>query len=148
MAKHRERSLAFQALYGLSFSPVDSEKDLSAAFLRSGNARRNENADPDNTAPPSGFAWELTRGVWLYQKELNAAIENFSRNWTLSRIGRLERILLQLALYEMLHIHTHPKIVMSECMELADEFGAGAAKRFVNGILDAAARNMNNRNQA
>lgn len=142
MAKHRERALACQALYGLSFSPAADEAGLAEVFARSIQARR-DNADGE-MKQPGGFAWELTRGVWARQKELNAAIEKFSHNWSLARMGRLEQALLQLALYEMLHMGTHPKIVISECMDLAYEFGASNAKGFINGILDAAARDMKN----
>lgn len=146
MAKHRGRAQAFQALYSLSFAPAHDEKELARAFLRSGMARR-DNKNETEGQTPSGFAWDLTHGVWECQKELDSAIERLSHNWSLARMGRMEQILLQMALYEILHIGTHPKIVISESMNLADEFGASTAKSFVNGILDAAAKDMNNKNE-
>lgn len=141
MAKHRGRAQAFQAIYGLSFAPPPDEKELARSFLRSSLEKRND-GEENPPEQPSGFAWELTRGVWEHQKDLNSAIEKYSLNWSLARVGRLEQILLQLALYEILYLGTPPKIVISESMRLADEFGAGSAKSFVNGILDAASRDM------
>lgn len=143
MAKHRQRMQAFQALYSLSFIPDPDENALAHAFRNSGLDKGQ--TDKDKKSELSGFAWELTRGVWQNKARLNAAIEKYSHNWSLSRMGKIEALLLQLALYEMFFIKTHPKIVMSESMELADEYGAGGAKSFINGVLDAAARDMNHK---
>lgn len=131
--KHRERELAFQILYGLSFSPVANEAELAEAFRRSPH-------NPRNGSEPEGFAWELVRGVRKREAELNAAIGRFSRNWRPDRIGRIETLILRLALYELLHTRAPAKVVISESLELANEFGVESAASFINGILDAAAR--------
>lgn len=131
--KHKERELAFQTLYGLSFSPAADLEQLALAFQRSPH-------NPHSDGSPKGMAWELTRGVWEKEKDLDANIEQFSRNWRADRIGRIELIMLRLALYEMLYTVVPPKVVITECLELADQFGVSGAAGFMNGILDAAAR--------
>lgn len=131
--KRKERELAFQVLYGLSFSPVTDLEQLALAFQRSPH---NSHANVE----PRGRAWELTRGVWEKEKELDAAIEQYSHNWRAGRIGRIELILLRLALYEMLYREVPPKVVITECLDLSDQFGAAGAAAFMNGILDSAAR--------
>ena len=131
--KHRERELAFQTLYGLSFSPAADLEQLALAFQRSPHNMHGE-------AEPKGMAWELTRGVWEKEKELDSDIEQYSHNWRAGRIGRIELILLRLALYEMLHTAVPPKVAITEYLELADQFGVSGAASFMNGILDAAAR--------
>ncbi len=131
--RHRERELAFQTLYGLSFSPAADSEQLALAFSRS----------PHNAhggQEPAGLAWNLTRGVWENEKKLDESIERFSLNWRPDRIGRIELILLRLALYEMEFKDVPPRVVITEYLELADEFGASRATSFMNGILDAAAR--------
>lgn len=131
--KHRERELAFQILYSLSFSPPGNAAEVRQAFQLSPH-----NPRPDSE--PSGYAWELVNGVHAHEKELNAAIERFSLNWRPERIGRIEMLLLRLALYEMFHTQTPAKVVITESRELADQFGIDNAKGFITGILDAAAK--------
>lgn len=131
--RHRERELAFQVLYGLSFSPAAELEQLALAFRRSPH-------NPHGEAEPKGRAWDLTRGVWENEPELDEQIERFSHNWRRERIGRIELVLLRLAFFEMLGGAVPPKVVISEYLELADQFGVGAAAQFMNGILDAAAR--------
>lgn len=131
--KHRERELAFQILYGLSFAPAKDAGELGRAFQLSPH-----NPRPDSE--PSGYAWELINGVRAHEQELDAAVATFSHNWRPERIGRIEMLLLRLALYEMFHTHTPAKVVITESRELADQFGIDQAKSFITGILDAAAR--------
>lgn len=131
--KRRERELAFQALYGLSFSPVTDLVQLEEAFMLSPN-------NSHERQKPLGFAWELVKGVWENEARLDESIGKLSRNWRPERMGRIELVLLRLALHEMLATTTPEKVVMSEYMELAHQFGAGSAASFINGILDAAAK--------
>lgn len=131
--KRRERELAFQALYGLSFSPATDLARLEEAFLLS----------PHNSQEghkPVGFAWDLVKGVWENEARLDERIGKLSRNWRPERMGRIELVILRLALHEMIAMATPAKVVMSEYMELAHQFGAGSAGSFINGILDAAAK--------
>lgn len=131
--KRKAREKAFQALYGLSFSPAADEASLREAFM----------ASPSNSpasGEPSGFAWRLVKGVWSNEKTLDANIERFSRNWRLERMGRIELILLRMALFETLSGATPPKVAINEALDLAAEFGAESAKNFMNGVLDAAAK--------
>ncbi len=163
--RRAERALAFQVLYGLSFSPVTDITSLRAAFWQSpDNADRREeekrreemsatehgvthkrakkNAD-DSTPPPlpEGFAWELVEGVWHNSEALDTVIERFSKNWRLDRLGRIELTVLRLALFEMLYRADIPaKVAINEALELAKQFGEHAARNFVNGVLDAVAR--------
>lgn len=131
--KHRGRELAFQLLYGLSFSPVNDETALQQAFrLSPGNEYADSVAD--------GFAWRLAQGVWENTEELDRTIVRFCRNWHADRIGRIEMLLLRLALYEMIYERTPAKVVISESLELAKQFGVDNAGSFINGILDAAAK--------
>lgn len=142
MTKHMMRSCAFQALYSLSFAPANTREELERVFKRANLDKNGKAAAAELEQQPrcEGFIWELTHGVWKNEAKLNAIIEKFSRNWRIERMGLLEQILLRLGLYEMLFMGTPAKIVMSESMALADDFGATSSKSFVNGVLDAAAR--------
>ncbi len=63
---------------------------------------------------------------------LAAVVENFSPE----RIDPVDRAILRLGTYEILHAGTPPKVAMNECIELAKRFGTTDSKRFVNGVLD------------
>ena len=135
-----ERELAFQVLYGLSFTPANDIDDLRRFFRISPDyiARWQDQAPP---AYPSGFAWELVEGVWSKSDELDASITNFSRNWRVDRMGRVELTLLRLAVYEITFRNDVPaKVAINEALELSRQFGEGNAKSFINGILDAVAK--------
>ncbi|MBQ3060424.1 MAG: transcription antitermination factor NusB [Desulfovibrio sp.] len=137
------RELAFQVLYGLSFTPAKTRMELRRAFVLS----------PHNTAmdeshlgqEPAGFAWELVEGVWSHSEALDAAIARFSHNWRVDRMGRIELTLLRLAMFELLHrMDVPPKVTINEALDLGRQFGTDNARNFINGILDAAAKALGN----
>lgn len=136
ISRHHSRALAFQALYSVSFSPAGAERKLEEVI------RDAPREDEEQEEQGDERALELARGVINREAELDAAIERFSKNWRPERIGLIEKILLRMALYEMLHMATPPKVVIAESMELAGEFGVADARRFINGILDAAAKSQ------
>jgi transcription antitermination protein NusB len=67
---------------------------------------------------------------------LAAVVENFSPE----RIDPVDRAILRLGSYEILHAATPPKVAMNECIELAKRFGTTDSRRFVNGVLDKIAK--------
>jgi N utilization substance protein B len=86
----------------------------------------------------SSFTRELIDGVLQHQEELDVLIERHARGWTLDRIAPLERSILRVSLYEMLHRADVPDAVaIDEAVEAAKELCAAEAAGFVNGILGA-----------
>lgn len=67
---------------------------------------------------------------------LAAVVENFSPE----RIDPVDRAILRLGTYELLHAGTPPKVAMNEAIELAKRFGTTDSRRFVNGVLDKISR--------
>jgi len=86
----------------------------------------------------SSFTRELVDGVLHDQDELDVLIERHARNWSLDRIAPLERAILRVALYEILHRTDVPdEVAIDEAVEAAKELCAAEAPGFVNGILGA-----------
>ena len=140
-SRRAERIRAFQILYGLNFSDISEEADLKRAFVQS--------PDPEGEAgigaKPEGFAWELVHGVWRDQDELDRLVTSLSKHWKINRIARIELTILRLSLYEMTRRDDiPPKVAINEGVELAKLFGDDNSKSFVNGILDAAAKAVDN----
>ncbi|UZP67752.1 transcription antitermination factor NusB [Desulfovibrio mangrovi] len=131
------RAQAFQILYGLNFSPVQTLEALAETYAGSPD-NADKNIDPTN---PEGFAWELIEGVWSNHRALDEVIAKFAKNWRVERIGKIEITLLRLAVYEMLYRQdVPPKVAINEAIELSKQFGDEKSRNFVNGILDAAAK--------
>ena len=129
------RRRAFEVLYGLTFVPADTPQSLEFAFAETPRAADGGAGDRED------FAWDLVRGVWDRRADLDAIITRFSRHWKIARIARIELTILRLALYEILHLpDVPPKVAINEAVELAKRFGDENSKNFVNGILDAVAR--------
>ncbi len=93
----------------------------------------------DRTATP--FTRELADGVAREEPELDGLIERWSQGWTLDRIAPLERSILRVALFEMLHRADVPdEVAIDEAVEFAKELCGADAPGFVNGILGAVHR--------
>ena len=87
------------------------------------------------------FTFELVEGVVGAREELDALIERHSQGWTLDRIAPLERNIMRVALYEMLHREDIPdEVAIDEAVETAKELCGADAPKFVNGVLGAAQR--------
>lgn len=145
-SRRAERAQAFQVLYGLSFSTDATMRDVRRAFLFFPDNKELEPVEDEGLLPPpSGFAWELVQGVWTHAGELDQHLARFSRNWRVDRMGRVERTILRLAMYELLYRQDVPaKVAISEALDLTRQFGEDNAAAFVNGILDAAAKAAEN----
>jgi len=130
-----ERSFAFKVLYGLCFSPADSENDLRDAFLRSPDR-------PEAMDDQSGYAWNLVFNVWKHQEMLDKAIASFSQNWRVERLGKVEAALLRIAFWELMQNDPDvpPKVAINEAVELSKQYNDEKSRSFINGILDAAAK--------
>lgn len=135
--RRSERALAFQVLYGLTFSPATSLGGLRDAYTASPDV-----ADKGEfEGVPAGFAWELVEGVWKTATTLDEIIGRYSQNWRLDRMGKIELTLLRIAIYEMVYRTDVPaKVAINEALELSKQFGDANARSFINGILDAAAK--------
>ena len=89
------------------------------------------------------FAMSLARKIEENNEILNDKIKPLLKNWDFSRISRIDRIILWIALAEMTYILDIPQNVsINEAIELAKKFSSEKSSSFVNGILDAAARKM------
>ena len=93
----------------------------------------------DERATP--FTRELTDGVAREREQLDELIARHSVGWPLDRIAPLERNILRVALYEILHRSDVPdEVAIDEAVEAAKELCSADAPAFVNGILGTAQR--------
>jgi transcription antitermination protein NusB len=88
------------------------------------------------------FIRELVEAVVMHQESLDAELAKYPHDWSYDRIGCTERVLLRLALAEMIHLGTSHKVVINEALDLSKLYAQDDARRFINGILGAVVRNF------
>ncbi len=83
------------------------------------------------------FAEALVNGVQDHLTDIDAAIKARSKNWSLSRMPRVDLAIMRLAAYELMFMPDIPKkVTINEAIEIAKKFGDKESPSFVNGILD------------
>ena len=83
------------------------------------------------------FADKLIRGVLQALPELDQKITECAENWDLRRMAAVDRNILRMAIYEMLHRDDIPPVVsINEAVDIAKKFSTQDSGKFVNGILD------------
>ncbi|WP_421900191.1 transcription antitermination factor NusB [Maridesulfovibrio sp.] len=135
--RRKGRVLAFQVLYGLSFVPPHGGWTTERIYNQSPAVIRETEEDLIL------YARELLLGIWNAQEELDEVIGRYSKHWKIERIAKVELAILRLAVYELVHKPDIPlKVGINEGIELAKKFGDGNSRNFINGILDAVARDI------
>jgi N utilization substance protein B len=85
---------------------------------------------------PAPFASDLVSGVGAHIDELDKWITNYAKDWTIDRMPALDRALLRIGVFELLHRPDVPTgAVISEAVDLAQRFSTDESSRFVNGML-------------
>lgn len=89
------------------------------------------------------FARALADGAWIARRELDERLQRTAEHWTLERMTPVDRNILRLGLFELLHNPETPTaVVVNEAVELARLFGDTESTSFVNGVLDALRREI------
>ncbi len=152
MGKRREaRERAVQFLFQHDLNPPE---DLDQALDQFWDSQRAAAIAEEKGAarwgqklqlpPPSAeeaavrlFAEPMIRGALEHRDEADAIIKKHAQNWDLHRMAAVDRNVLRLAIYEMLHRDDIPPVVsINEAVDIAKKFSTQDSGKFVNGILD------------
>ncbi|MCL4136532.1 UNVERIFIED_CONTAM: hypothetical protein GTU68_048777 [Idotea baltica] len=86
------------------------------------------------------FTEKLIQGVLAHKTKVDAELTCASENWSLSRMGRVDRAILRVATYEIIFLDDIPiNVAINEAIEVAKRFGADESPQFINGVLDRVA---------
>jgi N utilization substance protein B len=131
MASRRKgRELALQMLFQWELGEHTPQHVIST-FLRS------QRVEPEE----ENFARSLFEGAASEVNSLDRMIQEHAEHWRLERMAAVDRNVIRLALYELLHYPTTPPaVVINEALELARRFSSAESVEFVNGVLDAIRR--------
>ncbi len=130
--RRRVRELALRALY-----EADVGRQPLAAVLD-----RILQEVPERERP---FLRALCEGAWRARRQLDALLAEVAPRWAVDRLASTDRAVLRLAAYELQHMDTPPGVVINEAVELAKTYGTEASGRFVNGVLAAVLRRIQER---
>ena len=123
----RSRELALQLLYQLD-ARGDEAESLIEPFL--------QEQEPDDTELHA-FTRQLVSGTRGAMEEIDTMLTAAADNWRLDRMALVDRNILRMALYEMLHLDEVPaKVAINEAIELGKRFSTQQSGSFINGILD------------
>ena len=145
--RRRSREIALQVIHQMDVSPeLDAAAALGRYFDHLAGDRGTQGEDDDEpwgAASPRidrALVEELVRGVFEHRAEIDETLARVSRNWRVERMALVDRNIIRIALYELLHCPAIPvSVAINEAVELAKRFGSGEAAAFVNGLLDRAA---------
>ncbi len=129
----RARARALQAVYAWDMR-IDQQLDRVAAQIWD---------DLAVAADERIIAAKLVRRLIASAAEIDASLIDVTTNWRLERLGAIERSVLRLAAAELMIGETPPRVVIQEAVKLAERYGSAHSARFVNGVVDALAREMN-----
>jgi N utilization substance protein B len=129
--RRRSREFALQVLYQIDLT----REPVSEALQRFWSGR-----DVDDTVRLR--TERLVRGVLGERDAIDERIAGAARRWRLERMPVVDRNVLRLAVHELLSSDTPPAVVIDEAIEVARRFGGGESGAFINGILDAIRRSV------
>lgn len=124
--RRQSRETALQLLYALDITRANSREVLRATWT-------------ETMLPPEirDFTTTLVTGVIQRRDEIDAFIQECSTNWSLERMGMVERNILRFAIYELCFLpDIPPNVTINEAVEVAKKYGTEEAPAFINGIFD------------
>jgi transcription antitermination protein NusB len=134
--RRRAREAALQMLYQCEVGRASAD-DAVATYWPA------HHADSDVAGSDREFANGLVHGTTGRVEEIDRLLASHARNWRVDRMAAIDRLVLRLAVYELLtDVDTPPKVVINEALELARTFSGDESVAFVNGVLDAVRKEL------
>ena len=146
MTRANARELAVHLIYGRDFTGEEPEEVVSIRLAKEYYAKLSEENEVYAERPSRAqiaYLDKVVSGVANRAEDLNEQIQKYSIGWDISRISRLTRAIMQLAIYEILYVEDVPtNVSISEAVRLAKKYDGDDTGSFVNGILGTFARNL------
>ena len=128
-SRRQGREQALQALYSIVVGHRAPSEALAEVV--------GERADADHRA----FVNDLVFGTLDFAQEADVVVGPLLEGWTLERLPTIDRLLLQMGTFELRRRpQTPPAVVINEAVELAKRFSTEDSNRFINGVLNAVAK--------
>ena len=146
MTRANARELAVHLIYGQGFTGESPEDVVELRLNKEYYAKLSAENDVYSDRPTGSllrYIDTVVAGVANRTEELNSSIQKYSIGWDVSRISRLARSVMQLAIYEILYLEDVPTgVSISEAVRIAKKYDGDDTGAFVNGILGSFARGL------
>lgn len=146
MTRANARELAVHLIYSRNFTGEEPQQVVKTRLEKEYYgmlASENQVYEERPSRAQMAYIDNVVSGVANREEELNAKIQEFSIGWDVSRISRLTRSIMQLAIFEILYLDDVPTgVAISEAVRLAKMYDGTDTSSFVNGILGSFARSL------
>ena len=146
MTRGNARELAVHLIYAREFTGEEPEKIVESRLDKtyySNLAEENQVYTDRPSKAQVAYLDNVVSGVANRSEELNEKIQQYSIGWDVSRISKLARTIMQLAIFEILYVSDVPTgVAISEAVRIAKMYDGDDTGAFVNGILGAFARSL------
>jgi transcription antitermination protein NusB len=133
-SRRKARECALQMLFAADVSETRVDELVRTYWAELGDA--------DVEPSAREFATRLATGTLAHVVALDERIRSRAEHWRISRMAVVDRNILRLAVYEFLHEPTPRTVAINEALEIARRFSTYEATQFINGILDAIKRDL------
>lgn len=144
MTRGDARELAVHLIYAREFTGEDPKDVIRARLDKEYYSILSADSELYTDYPnkyQKAYLEKVVSGVSDSLEELNGHIAQYSIGWDISRISRLARVIMQLAVYEALYVEDVPMgVAISEAVRIAKKYDGDDTGAFVNGILGSFAR--------
>ncbi|MCW8800059.1 MAG: transcription antitermination factor NusB [Desulfobacter sp.] len=131
--RRKSRELALQALFALDLNKLDLNKTDSRPQMDDFLEQHGE----DLSEPPRLFFQTLVQGVLENREKIDTLLDQWAKNWKISRMPAVDRNIMRIAVFEMLNLPDIPSSVsINEAVEIGKKFGTRDSGPFINGVLD------------
>ncbi|WP_435925122.1 transcription antitermination factor NusB [Paenibacillus sp. DYY-L-2] len=137
MKRRLAREITVQSLYHMEMNEVDAEEAVTMLLSEAAGENEGE-VEPAGLdgAKAKAFILELVNGTWSRKEAIDGLLSDYLKGWQISRLSKVDRQILRLAVYEMIFREDVPgKVAVNEAIELAKHFGTADSGKFVNGVL-------------
>jgi N utilization substance protein B len=133
-SRRKARECALQMLFAADFADAVPEEVLKTYWAELDDSEVEETARE--------FATRLAAGTLAHLEALDERIRSRAEHWRIPRMAIVDRNILRLAVYEFLYEPTPRTVAINEALEIARRFSTYEATQFINGILDAIKRDL------
>ena len=152
MTRGNARELAVHLIYGRTFTGEEPERVVEVRLAKEYYIELAQEHDVYAERPSRaqlGYIDAVVSGVANRQEELDAEISKYAVGWDISRISRLTRCVMQLAIFETMYMDDVPAgVAVSEAVRLAKKYDGDDTGAFVNGILGSFVRGLSPKEEA
>ena len=140
-SRHRSRERALQMIYQWELSEASADKVVENYWKE-----LSKETPGDSTDDP--FANRVLRGVAEQIAKIDGLIQAHADNWRLERMSAVDRCILRMAVYELMEDTSLAPVIINEALELGGRFSGGESVPFLNGVLDAVRKSLDEKQLA